>query len=165
MALLTLLPVLLSWSPSVNAGERGARSCKLGTVSVGPAAMIDPWIGSTSYAAYCRPKLSDLLESLKEQAESTNESRARFLAAASHDLRQPLHALGLFASALSERIREEDAPELDRRIQNSTESLSGMLDALLDFAFAVVACLEGREHYRGAEGEAGEDAQRRYEAE
>jgi signal transduction histidine kinase/CheY-like chemotaxis protein len=74
------------------------------------------------------------LEGLKERAESTNLSRARFLAAASHDLRQPLHALGLFASTLSERLGEADAPALVERIQISTESLSEMLDALLDMS-------------------------------
>jgi signal transduction histidine kinase/CheY-like chemotaxis protein len=74
------------------------------------------------------------LEGLKERAEDTNLSRARFLAAASHDLRQPLHALGLFASTLSERLGEADAPKLVERIQVSTESLSHMLDALLDMS-------------------------------
>jgi signal transduction histidine kinase len=76
----------------------------------------------------------DLLENEKSAAEHVNESRARFLAAASHDLRQPLHALGLFASTLSERIGEEDAPELVSRIQQSTESLSTMMDSLLDMS-------------------------------
>ncbi|MBW2387576.1 MAG: hybrid sensor histidine kinase/response regulator, partial [Deltaproteobacteria bacterium] len=76
----------------------------------------------------------DLLEGAKSAAEQVNQSRARFLAAASHDLRQPLHALGLFASTLSERIREEDAPELVSRIQQSTASLSTMMDSLLDMS-------------------------------
>lgn len=76
----------------------------------------------------------DILEGEKSAAEHVNESRARFLAAASHDLRQPLHALGLFASTLSERIDEEDAPALVSRIQQSTASLSTMMDALLDMS-------------------------------
>jgi K+-sensing histidine kinase KdpD len=78
----------------------------------------------------------DLLEGEKSAAEQVNESRARFLAAASHDLRQPLHALGLFASTLSERTQEEDAPELVSRIQQSTESLSTMMDLLLDMSMS-----------------------------
>jgi len=74
------------------------------------------------------------LSSAKEAAENADRAKSHFLAAASHDLRQPLHALGLFASTLSERIGEEDAPELVSRIQQSTASLSTMMDALLDMS-------------------------------
>ena len=67
-----------------------------------------------------------------EEADRSNVAKSRFLAAASHDLRQPLHALGLFAGALEDRVRETEAQELVSKIQDSTRALEEMFDALLD---------------------------------
>jgi CheY-like chemotaxis protein len=72
------------------------------------------------------------LSAAKEEADRSNVAKSRFLAAASHDLRQPLHALGLFAGALEDRIREPEAWELVSKIQDSTRALGEMFDALLD---------------------------------
>jgi signal transduction histidine kinase len=69
---------------------------------------------------------------LRREAESANLSKSRFLAAASHDLRQPLHALGLFASALDERVREPGSRELAGRIGQSIASLESLFDQVLD---------------------------------
>ncbi len=67
-------------------------------------------------------------------AESANREKSRFLAAASHDLRQPLHALGLFANALSRRVRGEEQVMLVASIQEAVTSMSSMFGALLDLA-------------------------------
>ncbi|MBV8167446.1 MAG: PAS-domain containing protein [Alphaproteobacteria bacterium] len=64
----------------------------------------------------------------KAEAERANQSKTRFLAAASHDLLQPLHAARLFASALAERRRE---PLVDK-IDASLRSVESLLGALLD---------------------------------
>ena len=69
---------------------------------------------------------------LRREAESANLSKSRFLAAASHDLRQPLHALGLFASALDERVKEPGSRELIGRINQSIGSLETLFDQVLD---------------------------------
>ncbi len=69
---------------------------------------------------------------LRREAESANLSKSRFLAAASHDLRQPLHALGLFASALDERVKEAGSRELVGRISQSIGSLETLFDQVLD---------------------------------
>jgi signal transduction histidine kinase len=70
----------------------------------------------------------------KEMAEQANRAKSRFLAAASHDLRQPLHALSL----LFEAIKEADSIELRRslypKIEMSIEALSGLFNALLDIS-------------------------------
>lgn len=77
----------------------------------------------------------NLVESLAEEkriADRAMVAKSNFLAAASHDLRQPLHALGLFISAL--RSREED-PEKMRIIDDMTKSadaLNGLFNSLLD---------------------------------
>jgi signal transduction histidine kinase/CheY-like chemotaxis protein len=77
---------------------------------------------------------SEEMRRLKEEAEQANLAKSRFLAAASHDLRQPLHALGLFVDALDEQIHEERARPLVDRVRRSTASLTEMFDALLDIS-------------------------------
>jgi signal transduction histidine kinase len=73
-------------------------------------------------------------ERAKDQAEMANRFKSRFLAAASHDLRQPLHALGLFAAALPEHTRDAEGAELVQRITTSIDSLDALLSSLLDIS-------------------------------
>lgn len=72
------------------------------------------------------------LERAKAAAESATEAKSRFLAAASHDLRQPLHALTLFARALSRRVSGEEATTLVAQMEEGLRGLKGMFDALLN---------------------------------
>ncbi|MDJ0787444.1 MAG: hybrid sensor histidine kinase/response regulator [Myxococcota bacterium] len=74
------------------------------------------------------------LRGLKESAEAANRAKTRFLAAASHDLRQPLHALLLFVHRLAERAREGPDAELVGQIERSTEALADQFDTLLDLS-------------------------------
>ena len=73
-------------------------------------------------------------EDARSQAESANAAKTRFLAAASHDLRQPLHAINL----LTEALRLEQDPARSRSIVEnlvaSTEALDELLDSLLDIS-------------------------------
>jgi signal transduction histidine kinase/ActR/RegA family two-component response regulator len=68
----------------------------------------------------------------KERAEAANVGKSKFLAAASHDLRQPLHALGLFLQTL----REAALPEAERRAlvhaRRSMDAMEAMFSSLLD---------------------------------
>jgi two-component system, sensor histidine kinase len=75
-----------------------------------------------------------VLQDEKNRAEQANIAKSRFLAAASHDLRQPLHALGLFVAALDERVRQPEARLLVRNINRSVEALEGLFNALLDIS-------------------------------
>ncbi len=77
----------------------------------------------------------DLLESLqrqKEIAEQANVAKSRFLAAASHDLRQPVHALGMFVGALRGRVMDAEAHRLVAHLDGSVEALDSLFTALLD---------------------------------
>lgn len=74
------------------------------------------------------------LEKRRADAERANQAKSRFLAAASHDLRQPLHALGLFADQLSRRALSGEDGRLVARIVESSGALSELLDALLDIS-------------------------------
>jgi len=79
----------------------------------------------------------DLVEDLRREkalAEEANAAKSRFLAAASHDLRQPVHALTLFVSALRAHQMEEEARGLLDHIDGSVRSLGGLFDGLLDIS-------------------------------
>jgi signal transduction histidine kinase len=76
----------------------------------------------------------EIAEAARAQAESANRSKTQFFAAANHDLRQPLHALGLMAAALSERSRDPGASGLVAGINASVEALEGLFNALLDMS-------------------------------
>jgi len=66
------------------------------------------------------------------QAEAANQSRTRFLAAASHDLLQPLNAARLFTSALRHQPLDEESGRLAERIDTAFKAAEDLLDALLE---------------------------------
>ncbi len=68
----------------------------------------------------------------KEQAESANRAKSSFLAAASHDLRQPIHALGLYVAALADEHPAGSESEVVDRMKTSLATIGSMFDALLD---------------------------------
>lgn len=70
----------------------------------------------------------------RASAEAANRGKTQFLAAASHDLRQPLHAMGLFAAALSARSRDEQMRHLVSSINTSVEALERLFSALMDIS-------------------------------
>lgn len=68
----------------------------------------------------------------KETAEQANQAKTRFLAAASHDLRQPLQALAMFVAVLSSREHSPSNRVIVDRIQDSLSAVEGLLNSLLD---------------------------------
>lgn len=74
------------------------------------------------------------LRARKEEAERANLSKSRFLAAASHDLRQPMHALGLFISELTQQAHSPESRRLVQRIAAAAEAMDNLLDSLLDIS-------------------------------
>lgn len=77
-----------------------------------------------------RGRLADLNRALA----AINTDKSRFLAAASHDLRQPVHAIGLFADTLVEQVAAGEARDMVTRIQQSMRTMNGMLSELLDIS-------------------------------
>lgn len=69
-----------------------------------------------------------------EEAERANLAKSRFLAAASHDLRQPMHALGLFIGELAHKTHFAQDRELIGRIASAAEAMENLLDSLLDIS-------------------------------
>ncbi len=77
-------------------------------------------------------RTSDLSEANRRLAESDSE-KTRFLAAASHDLLQPLHAARLFAAALDREV-DEKPRQLVRRVESAIVAAEDLLRALLDIS-------------------------------
>jgi two-component system, chemotaxis family, CheB/CheR fusion protein len=72
------------------------------------------------------------LQSAKSEAERANVGKSRFLAAASHDLRQPLQTISLLKGMLEKRIHDEATLKLVHRLDETVNTMSSMLDKLLD---------------------------------
>ena len=68
----------------------------------------------------------------RRTAEIANRAKTQFFTAASHDLRQPLHAMGLFAEALRQRVHEPEVAQLVNSINESVDALEGLFSELLD---------------------------------
>ncbi len=73
-------------------------------------------------------------EQAKERAEEAGQAKARVLAAASHDLRQPLHALSLYSAVLSQHPEPQTLKEVSQQIDLSVRALNALLNALLDIS-------------------------------
>jgi signal transduction histidine kinase len=72
------------------------------------------------------------VEERTRQLEVANLAKSRFLAAASHDLRQPLHALGLFVAQLCGRTRADERRRIITRINAALSAMNELFNALLD---------------------------------
>jgi signal transduction histidine kinase len=70
----------------------------------------------------------------RDAAERANRDKSRFLAAASHDLRQPLQAMTLLAEALHGRLRDQEDRRLLSRLQDSLAAMGKLFNALLDIS-------------------------------
>lgn len=69
-----------------------------------------------------------------EQADKANQSKSRFLAAASHDLLQPMHAARLFSTALEQSIHSTEDQQTLQQLDRALYGAESMLSALLDIA-------------------------------
>jgi two-component system, chemotaxis family, CheB/CheR fusion protein len=79
-----------------------------------------------------RKQAEDSLNVAKLQAESANLGQSRFLAAASHDLRQPLQTLSFLQGLLAKKLKDRDVLQLVARSEETLTAMSGMLNTLLD---------------------------------
>ncbi len=80
-------------------------------------------------------EISDLSQQFlkqKELAEEANLSKSKFLAAASHDLRQPLHAMEIFTNLLENKLENDTQKKLFSKVTLSLDVLRDLLNILLD---------------------------------
>lgn len=79
-----------------------------------------------------RRHIVDALKVAEHQAQLANLGKTRFLAAASHDLRQPLQTLVLLHDMLVKNVNTDKAKKLVARLDETVGAMTGMLNALLD---------------------------------
>ena len=79
-----------------------------------------------------RRKTAEALSRAKSQAEAASVAKSRFLAAASHDLRQPLQTLSLLQGLLAKRVEGEKAKKLVEGIDEALGVMTAMLNTLLN---------------------------------
>lgn len=74
-----------------------------------------------------------LLDLARQRAEADDARKLRLLAAASHDLRQPLNAMGLYAQHLLEQNQDPSVHRISSRLVIAVEQLSRLLQSLFDY--------------------------------
>lgn len=79
-----------------------------------------------------RRRAADALEAARRQAEAATQAKSRFLAAASHDMRQPLQTLTLLQGLLRKMVEGDRAQMLLARFEETLGAMSSMLNTLLD---------------------------------
>lgn len=83
---------------------------------------------------HVRSRYETQLQLGKAQAEAAYLAKSRFLAAASHDLRQPAHALGMFVARLTQLAHPPQTQVLVAGVDASVRALQEMLDAFFDYS-------------------------------
>ncbi len=86
-------------------------------------------------------------EASRVEAVQASQAKSKFLAAASHDLRQPLQALRLFSDALQDTAKEKDTLRLAGQIGKSVNALVDMFDDLLDVSRLDAGIVEPRKQH------------------
>lgn len=81
-----------------------------------------------------RKEMEQALIAARQEAERANKANNAFLAAASHDLRQPVQALALLNGALRRTVKDELALEMVDSQQNSLDAMTNLLNSLLDIS-------------------------------
>jgi two-component system CheB/CheR fusion protein len=79
-----------------------------------------------------RKRTAEISQSARQQAEFANVAKSRFLAAASHDLRQPLQSIALVQGLLAQTVQGERARALVARLDETLGAMASMLNTLLD---------------------------------
>jgi signal transduction histidine kinase/CheY-like chemotaxis protein len=107
---------------------------EVGSLAAGINNMADALLSQRSQMEERIRAATASLAAKKDMAERANTAKSRFFAAASHDLRQPLHALTLFVTALKARNRQIEMQPLIDNIEASTAAMELLFNALLDIS-------------------------------
>ena len=86
------------------------------------------------YLRFEKDRLASELEEKKQQAEHANKAKSHFLAAASHDLRQPIHAQGLYVSELKYLVHDSKGLKVLHNLEKSIDTMRLLFNSLLDIS-------------------------------
>lgn len=84
------------------------------------------------------------LRQKKEEAEAATQAKSRFLANASHDLRQPIYALSLFTASLAQLQHDAQTQQLIGRLNEAVQAMQDLLDGLLDLSLLEAGAVQVR---------------------
>lgn len=136
-----LVPLALAWAVYPAAGYAAwvgpAMGVQIGLYQIFLIALgrdVFRLFDSSCRIRFAEHGLNRRLASALEEARQAGQAKTRFLAAASHDLRQPLHSMGMLLAALGLRTLDERSREIVQMLGNVSQSLSGQLDGLLDIS-------------------------------
>ncbi|GLQ32020.1 sensor histidine kinase [Litoribrevibacter albus] len=101
-----------------------ASMCAIGTVG----SYLHEHTLRTSYLKHQLIKLSE------QQAIADKEAKTQFLAAAGHDLRQPINAINLISEALHQVVEDDSQKQMTQRLTASVDMLNRLLDSLLEYS-------------------------------
>jgi len=79
-------------------------------------------------------RLVEQLTAKQREVETANRAKTRFLAAASHDLRQPVHAINLYGEVLRDHVATEPGRETLRSMSQAIQALDGLFESIEDIA-------------------------------
>jgi signal transduction histidine kinase/CheY-like chemotaxis protein len=85
-----------------------------------------------------------LVQKERRLADEASAAKSTFLAAVSHDLRQPLHSLGMFVTALEQHVASAEGKEMQRRVTGAFSALEGLFNELLDLSRLDAGTVEAR---------------------
>lgn len=89
----------------------------------------------------------EVAERSKESADRSNQAKSQFLAAASHDLRQPVHALSLYVGVLREQSLNAKSRQLVDHIERATAAMGRLFDGLLNISRLDAGVIRPRLHH------------------
>jgi signal transduction histidine kinase/ActR/RegA family two-component response regulator len=132
--LLALLPLFAMWAWSGLYGPGGTTALLLSLLGLAYTATLY-YISRRIHRLQRQSSENRLeLENALTRAEASGRAKTRFLAAASHDLRQPIHALSLFSATLGMRNLDPRTTQIADSIDSAVKALAYQLDALLDIS-------------------------------
>nr|MBX2884603.1 hybrid sensor histidine kinase/response regulator [Granulosicoccus sp.] len=103
-------------------------------ISIGVGSVLQRSSFARSPALLAMEREKNRIDELRRESENAFIAKNQFIASASHDLRQPLHALGLFISALERRETDSVTENLIEKLKHCSESINDLLNGLLDIS-------------------------------
>jgi signal transduction histidine kinase/ActR/RegA family two-component response regulator len=137
----TLVPLIALWALSPGVADPGWVERSTAVLIALCSAILLP-LGRDAFRLFResfemrleQAALNRRLQAALEEAESASRAKTRFLAAASHDLRQPLHTLSLFGAALAMCNLDPRTREISQNINVAVQGMASQFDALLDIS-------------------------------
>jgi len=137
----TIIPLAIMWAVSPGVANPGWIERSTAVLIALCSAILVP-LGRDAYRLFResfemrmeQAALNERLKAALARAEEANRAKTRFLAAASHDLRQPIHTLSLFGAALAMCDLDARTREISQNINLALQGMASQFDALLDIS-------------------------------